>query len=117
MNKANILELAHGAIMEQIDIEVGKIIDNIIDLNTVPKKKRTLTITVDFVPSADRRGIAVVANAKSKLLPNEVIETSLFIGAEGTGELAVIEIPDQIPGQQAIGSGEQPENNIVRMAR
>ena len=50
----SILEMAQGAIMEQVDAEVGKIVDNILDLNTESKKKRTLTLTVDFTPSSDR---------------------------------------------------------------
>lgn len=36
----NILESARGAIMEQVDIEVGKIVQNILDPNTSYKKKR-----------------------------------------------------------------------------
>lgn len=39
MQKASILEAAHGAIMEQVDIEVGKIIANILDPNTSETKK------------------------------------------------------------------------------
>lgn len=30
----SILEMAQGAIMEQVNVEVGKIVDNILDVNT-----------------------------------------------------------------------------------
>ena len=43
MNEAkSILEMAQGAIMEQVNIEVGKIVDNILDPNTDAKKKDSL---------------------------------------------------------------------------
>ena len=64
MQKASILEAAHGAIMEQVDIEVGKIIANILDPNTSETKKRQLTLTVDFQPLADRTQVSISATAK-----------------------------------------------------
>lgn len=43
METKSILEMARGEIMEQVDIEVGKIVDNILDLNTDPKRYMKLT--------------------------------------------------------------------------
>ncbi|MDY3987745.1 MAG: hypothetical protein UGF45_13320 [Massilioclostridium sp.] len=40
-NYTSILEMCGKAILEKADIEAGKIIDNILDVNTDPKKKRS----------------------------------------------------------------------------
>ena len=40
---SSILEMARGAIIEQFDVEVGKVINNILDPNTEPAKKRSIT--------------------------------------------------------------------------
>lgn len=39
MDKASIIEMAMGAIKERIDYEMGRIIDNILDINTPPFEK------------------------------------------------------------------------------
>ena len=91
----SILEMAQGAIMEQVNLEVSKIVDNILDLNTEPKKKRTLTLTVDFVPNSDRSQVVINATAKSKLLPNNAVQTTLYVGADAsTGEIQAVEMGD-----------------------
>ncbi|MBP3249365.1 MAG: hypothetical protein IJ170_02165 [Ruminococcus sp.] len=113
----SILEMAQGAIMEQVDAEVGKIVDNILDLNTEPKKKRTLTLTVDFTPSSDRTQVAITATAKSKLLPNNAVQTTLYVGADAaTGEIQAVEMVPQIPGQQSFDGDVQEEPRILKIA-
>lgn len=113
----SILEMAQGAIMEQVNVEVGKIVDNIMDLNTEAKKKRTLTLTVDFIPSGDRSQVAINATAKSKLLPNNAVQTTIYVGADAaTGEIQAIEMTPQIPGQQSFDGTTQEEPKILRIA-
>lgn len=110
MDSTSILEMAKGAITEQFDIEVGKVITNILDPNTEAKKKRTITLTVDFVPDDKRETVTITANAKSKLLPNNAIRTGLYIGADAkTGELQAVELVPNIPGQLALDGEEQEE--------
>lgn len=118
MNEAkSILEMAQGAITEQVNAEVGKIVDNILDVNTEAKKKRQLVITVDFLPSGDRSQVAITATAKSKLLPNNAIQTTLFVGADSsTGEIQAVEMVPQIPGQQSFDGDMQEEPKILRIA-
>ncbi len=107
--KTSILEMARGAIMEQVDIEVSRIIENIIDPNTEAKKKRQLVLTVDFMPSADRETVSVSATAKSKILPNNAISTSLYVGVDRrTGEVIASEMTANVPGQMGF-NGEVEE--------
>lgn len=114
--KSSILEMARGSIMEQVDIEVEKIIANILDLNTDPKKKRTLKLTVDFVPSAERCQVVVTANAKSVVQPNNAIQTSLYVGIEPkTGEIHAAEMTPNIPGQAAFDDTEEEEPRTLKM--
>lgn len=116
MEKASILEMARGAIMEQVNGEVGKIVDNIIDPNTEPKKKRSLVLTVEFVPSADRSVVAVSASAKCKLQPANSIQTSLYVGVDGkTGEVIATEMTPNITGQVSFDGDEEPEHPILML--
>jgi len=118
MNEAkSILEMAQGAIMEQVNVEVSRIVDNILDPNTDAKKKRQLVLTVDFTPSSDRSAVVVSATAKSKLLPNNAIQTTLYVGADAsTGEIQAVEMVPQIPGQQGFDGTIQQEPKIMKIA-
>lgn len=116
METKSILEMARGAIMEQVDIEVGKIVDNILDLNTDPKKKRQLQLTVDFTPSGDRSQVAITATAKSKLLPNNAVQTTIYVGADSeTGEIQAVEMVPQVPGQRSFEATVQEEPKILKI--
>ncbi|MBQ8960881.1 MAG: hypothetical protein IJ071_06655 [Ruminococcus sp.] len=113
----SILEMAQGAIMEQVNMEVGKIVDNILDPNTDAKKKRQLSLTVDFAPSADRQTVVITATAKSKLLPNHAVQTTLYVGVDtSTGEIQAVEMVPQIPGQQSFDGDVQEEPRILKIA-
>lgn len=114
---SSILEMAQGAIMEQVNMEVGKIVDNILDPNTDAKKKRQLNLVVDFAPSADRSTVVITVTAKSKLLPNNSIQTTLYVGADSsTGEVQAVEMVPQIPGQQSFSGEIQEEPKILKIA-
>lgn len=42
----SILEMARGAILERVDYEMAKILDNILDANTKATAKRKMTLTL-----------------------------------------------------------------------
>lgn len=112
----SLLEMAKGAIMEQVNIETSKVIDNIVDPNTEAKKKRQIILTVDFIPSADRQTVTVSATAKSKLLPNNAIQTSLYVGVDyNTGEVIATEMSANIPGQVGFDGNTEPEAPKLKM--
>lgn len=46
----SILQMARGAFQERVDLEMAKVIENILDPNTKPTQKRKLTMTIEFVP-------------------------------------------------------------------
>ena len=66
MNKAesaSILDMAMGAIKERVDYEIGHVIDNILDPNTNPTKKRKVVLTLELTPDSERRTIHVSCTA------------------------------------------------------
>ena len=68
----SIMEMARGAILERVDFEMERVLKNIQDANTSPTAKRKLTVSLELLPSADRKTIIVKATAKSVLTPNRV---------------------------------------------
>lgn len=118
LDKKSILEMSMGAILERVDYEMGKVIDNILDLNTKPNAKRKITVTLELIPSADRKTITVQSTAKAALVPTDPVGTSLFITTQpGTGEMVVAEMVPQVPGQMAMDGGEQEQPKILNFKR
>lgn len=112
----SILEMARGAITEQVNVETAKIVANILDPNTAATKKRSLIVTVEFAPSADREKVSIKAVAKSKLEPNNAIETAIFVGTNGKGEAMATELTANIGGQITLDGNEEDEPKTIRLA-
>ena len=117
-DKKSILEMSMGAILERVDYEMGRVLDNIIDPNTKATAKRKITVNLELIPSSDRKTITVQSTAKSTLVPTEPITTSLFITSQpGTGEMVVAEMVPQVPGQTALDGTEQAQPKILNFKR
>ncbi|MCI8351898.1 MAG: hypothetical protein HFJ86_12180 [Oscillospiraceae bacterium] len=116
LDKKSILEMSMGAILERVDYEMEKVLNNILDLNTKPTGKRKITISLELVPSADRKTITVQTVAKSTLCPTEPITTSLYVTNQpGTGEMVVAEMTPQMPGQYALDGSIQEPPKILKL--
>ena len=116
LDKKSILEMSMGAILERVDSEMEKVLNNILDLNTKPTGKRKITISLELVPSADRKTITVQTVAKSTLCPTEPITTSLYVTNQpGTGEMVVAEMTPQMPGQYALDGSIQEPPKILKL--
>lgn len=115
MCRESILRMAQGAIEEKVDYEVSRVIDNILDVNTKPDAKRKITITLEFLPDAERKHIALAATAKSALVPTAAVATSMIITSDGNGEMVIAEMVPQIPGQLNMDGGEQAQPKILRL--
>lgn len=115
LNRVSILEMSKGAILERVDYEMGKVLDNILDINTKPAAKRKITVTLELVPSSDRSTITVQTTAKCTLVPTEPITTSLCITSQpSTGEMAVVEMIPQIPGQYSLTEETQEPPKVLK---
>lgn len=73
LDKKSILEMSMGAILERVDYEMGKVMDNILDPNTKATAKRKISVTLELIPSADRRTITVQSTAKCTLTPDDMM--------------------------------------------
>lgn len=113
----SILRMARGAFEERIDVEMRRVVDNILDMNTKATAKRKITMTIEFTPDDDRRLINVSVSAKSALAPMVPVPTSLFITSDGNGEMVVAEMVPQIPGQIDMSGEEQDEPKILKLVR
>lgn len=47
LDKKSILEMSMGAILERVDYEMGKVMDNILDPNTKATAKRKISVTLE----------------------------------------------------------------------
>lgn len=102
--------------MERADYEVKRVIDNILDVNTKATEKRKITITVEFKPDDERQVIQVSAHAKSSLASTNPISTSLYVASDYNGEMQVVEMVPQIPGQTSMESAVQEEPKILKFS-
>ena len=114
LEKKSILEMSMGAILERVDYEMGKVIDNILDPNTKPTGKRKITVGWSLSPSADRKTITVQTTAKSTLVPTDPSPPPLYHQSAGTGEMVVAEMVPQVPGQLGMDGGEQDRPKVLK---
>lgn len=50
IDRSSILQMARGAFQERVDYEMGRVVDNILDLNTKATAKRKITLTIELTP-------------------------------------------------------------------
>lgn len=107
LEKTSILNMARGAIMERVDLEMSRVIGNILDPNTSATASRKITVTLTFKPDAKRQTVSVSASAKPTLADTNPVATALYVGKED-GQPQAVEMTPNVPGQQAF-SGEESE--------
>ena len=116
-NRASILQMAKGAIEERVDYEVSRVVENIMDMNTDPRAKRKVQLTIEFTPNEERDFISTKVTAKSTLAATKPISTALTITEGRNGRPIVAELSAQIPGQTDFDGGEQEQPKILKLAR
>ena len=88
VKEINLLDMMGGAVGERVSYELSKIMRNCKDLNTEPKKARTLTIEFSITPTETRDSAAILVSVKSKLVPVRALDSTLLIG--GTSDDPVV---------------------------
>ena len=116
--KTSILEMARGAFTERVDYEMAKIVDNIMDANTIATKKRKLVVAIEFLPDNERSNISVSFEAKSTLVPAAPARTTLYVaGDNSSGEVQIVEMVPQVPGQVGIDGAEQESPAVLKVIK
>lgn len=108
---------ADGAVAERFNIELKKVLENLVDPNTDAKKKRKVQLTVTVKGNEKRELAEIEISAKTTLAPANAIETTIIIDRDKNG-ITGKELKSGIPGQTFFDSetGEIKDdvgNNIV----
>lgn len=108
--KLTMTTICDGAVQEKVDRAIQAVADNILDPNTDPKKKRSITMKIVFQPNEDdREDVAVHVEVTRSLAPEAGVKTQLFIAKDiESGALTVQEHQHgMIKGQLDFGDMEE----------
>ncbi|MFV0551035.1 MAG: hypothetical protein ACK5L6_03810 [Anaerorhabdus sp.] len=117
-SKKTILDIDEGSILEVLNIETLKILENISNPATDSSKSRELTIKFIFKSNDTRDLIDTSVTVKSKLVPLLSIKTTLMnslITDDDTGEVVRVlkEYSDVPEGQMTIDGNEVIKETIA----
>lgn len=114
VNTINLGTFAKGALAEQANVELQKVLENIMDPNTAAVKERSVTITLKIKPNQSRNGASVSIATKSTLAPVNAVFTDILIDKDlKTGEVKAIELGGQLPGQMAIEEEPVKQDGVI----
>ena len=115
-NSISVVDMAQGALKEQIDAELSRVLKNMADPNTEHGKPREINVKLKFTTNADRNLVSVTASATSKLQPNKQIQSQLFVGMDGSN-IEAVEITKGVPGQINVDGEVIEQPKAVRLAQ
>lgn len=92
-------ELMDGALTERFNYEMERVLNNVFDMNTDPRKKRQVQIVIDITPNERRDAAEFKVDVKSKLAPPVAIAQTVMIYQDDSGNVTATEITNAIPGQ------------------
>ena len=103
-NKINVQlsEIDNGGLQQRFENELARVIENIIDPNTDPDKKRKIQINIEVVPKGNRDDVALAMEVKSTLLPRRKVYADVLIDTDGEGVYAN-ELRSGVRGQTFFG--------------
>jgi hypothetical protein len=110
-----LLEDIHlGALNEMFSNELKRVIENIVDVNTDPKKKRKIKIEFEIAPDAENRELcSMKVKVMSVLAPDKELVSVLRVGVDRrSGRVAAEEI---VPKQTPLFPEDQPGGKVVTM--
>ena len=110
--KVTIHNIASGALIERFDVELKRVIKNIMDPNTT-EDAREVIVKVKIKPDANRQACAVNISCVSKLAPLSPVTTAIFVGIKNNEVIAL----ENDPNQTDMFGTEQPENAIEISAK
>lgn len=82
--KLSLTTIKDGALVEQFDLALDRIVDNLADINTTIKP-REITLVVKITPSRDRTFLEIAAGVKTKMAGQEAITTTADLKFDSNG--------------------------------
>jgi hypothetical protein len=95
----DLTNFADGSVAEKFNQELQKVLENIADPNTDPKKVRKLTLTIKVAGNDKREVLDVQVESKAALVPAKAIETKLIMDYDNAGRVTGAELKSGIKGQ------------------
>jgi len=102
MAKINLSNLANGSVAERIDTELTRVLENMADPNTDPKKARKLTVIVTLKGNENRDIADVSIQTKSTIVPAKDVETKFILDRDNSGRVVGAELKSGQKGQNYI---------------
>ena len=90
---------ADGALAERFHQEFERVMQNMADLNTDPKKARKIVLTLSFAGDKKRDVWNCQVQATSKLAPTEAVESKILLDMDQNGNLVGQELASGIQRQ------------------
>lgn len=99
-NDINLEKFAGGALAEKFNVGLKEVLENIADPNTDARKKRKMTVELEFKSDEERELSMVDIVVKTKLAPNMPVATKIIIDKDGQGGIVASEYNNQVKGQR-----------------
>lgn len=93
---------AGGALQERMNIDVNKVLENIMDPNTDAKKARSVTLKITLKPNESRNVADVTVTSKVAISPAKDLSSSIMIDFNEHGEIVGRELVSGAKGQAFI---------------
>jgi len=109
MSQISLADLSEGAVEERFNQELSRVLANIADPNTDPKKARKVTLTLTLKGDEKRDVLLASFDAKSTVAPAKAIETKIVMGQDSKGKVIGQELKSGALGQTYI----TPEGQVA----
>lgn len=86
----------HGAVVEQVDEAIARVMENIVDPNTKAKAARVVTLKIKLVPTDEERELlGISAEVKTSMAPAAPVLTKAWVAHTRDGVVCVEHDPAQ----------------------
>lgn len=109
-------DMMDGGITQRFNRELRRILQNVFDPNTDPKKVRELTIKWKIKPNSERNGAVFEVEINGKTAPMVPMTQMVMLLRDDEGNVAAQEITSQIPGQVDMDGYEQPMPKVINLS-
>ena len=115
MEKVNsVLDFANGAMLERVNYELVKVMENIKNPNT-DDKPRKITIELSIIPINDRNSVTIKSIVKKTLRPTSSVQTQMAVQTMD-GRIGCYELTG-IPDGQVDLYGEVHKTKFIEIDR
>jgi hypothetical protein len=107
LGQVSLTTIGEGAALELFDHELGRVLENITDINFPWRAAREITLKINVLPNEDRDEASFVISCTSKLAQAKAFPTRVFISKTARGVFA---IEAQRPKQTSIFDKSKNDN-------